>query len=124
MLEEESLKELEAKNAKFVHFIVSDASKAAQIISKLFQTRNMQIADSYNLYLYDTTLPVAKINRALWRMVLTLRKRISVRTLWRITSKRLQGVRGLLKLIKCEFWKLKRKHFVSFVVFAALLYGI
>ena len=65
LLEEESLKELEAKNAKFVHFIVSDASKAAQIISKLFQTRNMQIADSYNLYLYDTTLPVAKINRAL-----------------------------------------------------------
>lgn len=65
LLEEESLKELEAKNAKFVHFIVSDASKAAQIISKLFQTKNMQIADSYNLYLYDTTLPVAKINRAL-----------------------------------------------------------
>lgn len=49
LLEEESLKELEAKNAKFVHFIVSDASKAAQIISKLFQTRNMQIADSYNV---------------------------------------------------------------------------
>ena len=56
LLEEESLKELEAKNAKFVHFIVSDASKAAQIISKLFQTKNMQIADSYNLYLYDTCL--------------------------------------------------------------------
>lgn len=48
LLEEESLKELEAKNAKFVHFIVSDASKAAQIISKLFQTKNMQIADSCN----------------------------------------------------------------------------
>ena len=53
-----------------------------------------------------------------------LRKRIFVRTRWRITSRRLQGVRGLLKLIKCEFWKLKRKHFVSFVVFAALLFPI
>ena len=30
----------------------------------------------------------------------------------------------MLKLIKCEFWKLKRKHFVSFVVFAALLFPI
>lgn len=30
----------------------------------------------------------------------------------------------MLKLIKCEFWKLKRKKFVSFVVFAALLFPI
>ena len=65
LLEEESLKELEEKNAKFVHFIVSDAKKAAQLICNLFQTRNMQIADNYNLYLYDTSLPVAKINRTL-----------------------------------------------------------
>lgn len=65
LLEEESLKELEEKNAKFVHFIVSDAKKAAQLIGNLFQTRNMQIADNYNLYLYDTSLPVAKINRTL-----------------------------------------------------------
>lgn len=30
----------------------------------------------------------------------------------------------MLKLIRCEFWKLWRKHFVSFVVFAALLFPI
>ena len=30
----------------------------------------------------------------------------------------------MLKLIKCEFMKLKRKKFVSFVVFAALLFPI
>ncbi len=65
LLEEESLKELEEKNAKFVHFIVSDAKKSAQIIGNLFQTRNMQVADNYSLYLYDTSLPVAKINRTL-----------------------------------------------------------
>ena len=63
LLEEESLKELEEKNAKFVHFIISDAKKAAQLISNLFQTKNMRIADNYNLYLYDTSLPVAKMNR-------------------------------------------------------------
>ena len=56
---------MEEKNAKFVHFIVSDAKKAAQLIGNMFQTRNMQIADNYNLYLYDTSLPVAKINRTL-----------------------------------------------------------
>lgn len=33
-------------------------------------------------------------------------------------------MRGLLKLIKCEFWKLKRKKFVLFVVFAALLFPL
>lgn len=30
----------------------------------------------------------------------------------------------MLKLIKCEFWKLKRKKFVQFVIFAALLFPI
>lgn len=30
----------------------------------------------------------------------------------------------MLKLIKCEFWKLKRKRFVSFVIFSALLFPI
>lgn len=63
-MEEESLKELEAKNAKFIHFCVSDAQKAAQIIAATFQSRNTQLADANNLYLYDTALPVAKINRA------------------------------------------------------------
>lgn len=63
LLEEESLKELEEKNAKFVHFIISDAKKAAQLIGNLFHTKNMRIADNYNLYLYDTSLSVAKMNR-------------------------------------------------------------
>ena len=43
---------------------------------------------------------------------------------WRIISNGLPEVRGLLKLIRCEFWKLRRKRFVSFVVFAALLFPI
>lgn len=65
LLEEESLKELEEKNAKYVHFITSNAKKAAQVIESLFQTKNVKITDEYNLYLYDTVLPVAKINRTL-----------------------------------------------------------
>lgn len=65
LLEEESLKELEEKNAKYIHFITSNAKKAAQVIESLFQTKNVKITDEYNLYLYDTVLPVAKINRTL-----------------------------------------------------------
>lgn len=30
----------------------------------------------------------------------------------------------MLNLIKCELWKLKRKHFIAFVIFAALLFPI
>ena len=56
---------LEEKNAKYIHFITSNAKKAAQVIESLFQTKNVKITDEYNLYLYDTVLPVAKINRTL-----------------------------------------------------------
>ena len=59
LLEEESLKELEAKNAKFIHFCVSDAQKAAKIIAATFHSKDFRL-----LYLYDMTLPVEKINRS------------------------------------------------------------
>ena len=39
-------------------------------------------------------------------------KPVSVMTVWRITLKGLQGVRGLLKCILAEFMKVKRKKFV------------
>ena len=63
LLEEESLKALESKNAKYIHFCVSDAQKAAQIIAATFQSKNIQLMNGNNLYLYDTALPVARINR-------------------------------------------------------------
>ena len=64
ILEEESLKELEAKNAKFIHFCVSDAQKAAKIIAATFHSKDFRLTDANNLYLYDMTLPVEKINRS------------------------------------------------------------
>ncbi len=66
LLEEESLEELEAKNTKFIHFLVSDARQAAQIIFTEFNNKNMQVVDGNNLYLYDTTLPTDVINRLLF----------------------------------------------------------
>ena len=66
LLDEESLEELEAKNTKFIHFLVSDARQAAQIILTEFNNKNMQVVDGNNLYLYDTTLPTDVINRLLF----------------------------------------------------------
>ena len=66
LLEEESLEELEAKNTKFIHFLVSDERQAAQIIFTEFNNKNMQVVDGNNLYLYDTTLPTDVINRLLF----------------------------------------------------------
>ena len=63
LLEEESLKELEEKNAKYIHFCVSNAQKAAQVIASSFGSKKVQVSDGNNLYLYDTDLPVEKINR-------------------------------------------------------------
>lgn len=64
LLEEESLKELEAKNAKFILFCVSDAQKAAKIIAATFHSKDFRLTDANNLYLYDMTLPVERINRS------------------------------------------------------------
>lgn len=64
LLEEESLKELETKNAKFIHFCVSDAQKAAKIIAATFHSKDFRLTDANNLYLYDMTLPVERINRS------------------------------------------------------------
>lgn len=64
LLEEESLKELEAKNTKFIHFCVSDAQKAAKIIAATFHSKDFRLTDANNLYLYDMTLPVERINRS------------------------------------------------------------
>ena len=64
LLEEESLKELEEKNEKYIHFCVSEAQKAAQIITRAFRSNNFRLADGNNLYLYDTDLPVANLTRA------------------------------------------------------------
>mgnify|MGYP003174122269 FL=1 len=56
LLEEESLKELEAKNA--------NAQKAAKTIAATFHSKDFRLTDANNLYLYDMTLPVEKINRS------------------------------------------------------------
>lgn len=63
LLEEESLLELERKNARFVHFAVSDSEQAAALISNHFHTTDFYCRDGYNLCLYDLTIPTEEVNR-------------------------------------------------------------
>ncbi|MCO0815335.1 ABC transporter ATP-binding protein [Lactococcus lactis] len=63
LLEEGSLEELEQKNNKYIHFIVSDTSEAARILENEFQISDFQIIDNKQLKIYDTSLSVATINR-------------------------------------------------------------
>lgn len=62
LLEEESLAELERKNSKYIHFVVSDATQAARIVERNFHTRNFAVEDDHSLRIYDTRLQVSAIN--------------------------------------------------------------
>lgn len=64
LLEEESIAELEQKNSKYIHFVVSDAAQASRIIEKDFNTRNFAVENDYSLRIYDTDLSVSAINRS------------------------------------------------------------
>lgn len=64
LLEEESLEELEEKNSKYIHFLVSDAAQAARLIERDFHTRNFSVENDHSLRIYDTALPVSAINRS------------------------------------------------------------
>lgn len=63
LLEEESLAELEQKNGKYIHFVVSDTAQAARILERNFRIKNFIVENDYSLRLYDCNLPVAVLNR-------------------------------------------------------------
>ncbi|MEK3914243.1 ABC transporter ATP-binding protein [Paenibacillus sp. FSL H7-0331] len=63
LLEEGSLKELEQKNSKYIHFMVSDTAQAVRLLEKNFNTSNFYVENNYSLRLHDTTLPIAAIIR-------------------------------------------------------------
>ena len=122
--EEESLKELEAKNAKFIHFCVSDAQKAAKIIAATFHSKDFRLTDANNLYLYDMTLPVERINRSFVESGIEIQEVHLCEDTLEDYFKKITGGEGLLNLIRCEFWKLKRKMFVQLVLAASFLFPI
>jgi len=63
LLEQESLVNLEEKNEKYLHFIISDPSQAARILEKNFNTKNFTVEQGNSLRIYEDHLPAALLNR-------------------------------------------------------------
>ena len=61
LLKELSLSELERRNSKYVHFILSDTAQAARILEEEFHESHFTIQDDHNLQLHNFDLPVAKV---------------------------------------------------------------
>lgn len=64
LLEEGSLEELEARNGKYIHFVVSYIGQASRILERKFKTTNFIIEKENSLRLYDLDISVASINRS------------------------------------------------------------
>lgn len=63
LLEQESLVNLEEKNEKYLHFIISDPFQAARILEKNFNTKNFTVEQGNSLRIYEDHLPAALLNR-------------------------------------------------------------
>ncbi|MBE5994461.1 MAG: ABC transporter ATP-binding protein [Paenibacillaceae bacterium] len=63
LLEQESLVNLEEKNGRYLHFIISDPSQAARILEKNFNTKNFTVEQGNSLRIYEDHLPAALLNR-------------------------------------------------------------
>jgi len=65
LLEENTMAELNKKNRKYILLQVSDVSKAAIILERQFNQKDYSIQDEQTLRLYDTSLNIGAINKAL-----------------------------------------------------------
>ena len=61
LLEEDSLAELEQRNSKYIHLILSDAAQAARILESSFHEDNFSIQNDHDLRIYNLDLPVNKL---------------------------------------------------------------
>lgn len=65
LLEEDSMLALEQKNRKYVLLQVSDIPKAALILERQFGIKEYSVQDDHALRIYDTSLDMAAVNKAL-----------------------------------------------------------
>lgn len=65
LLEESTMRELENKNRKCILLHVSDVSKAALILEQQFHLTEYSVQDQQTIRIYDTSLDMAEINKAL-----------------------------------------------------------
>lgn len=65
LLEESSMEELKQKNGRYILLQVSDVSKATLILERQFGLKDYSVQDDKTLRLYDTSLDMGEINKAL-----------------------------------------------------------
>lgn len=65
LLEESSMEELEKRNSKCISLQVSDVPKTSLILERQFHLKDYTVQDDHTLQLYNTTLDMAAINKAL-----------------------------------------------------------
>ncbi|WMM23580.1 ABC transporter ATP-binding protein [Tissierella sp. MB52-C2] len=65
LLEENSLAELQKKNSKYIQLQVSDTAKATLVLERRFSVKEYSVQDDHTLRIYNTTLDMAEINKAL-----------------------------------------------------------
>lgn len=65
LLEESSMSELEKKNGKYILLQVTDVPKASLILEQQFGLKDYSVQDDNTLRLYDTTLDMGAVNKAL-----------------------------------------------------------
>ncbi|MBO4290515.1 MAG: ABC transporter ATP-binding protein [Lachnospiraceae bacterium] len=65
LLEENSLKELEKKNSKYILLEVSDTQKASGILKDKFNLKDYAASEDHIIRIYDTAVDMAAVNKAL-----------------------------------------------------------
>lgn len=65
LLEESSMTELEKKNRRYILLQVSDIPKASLILERHFGLKDYSVQDDHTLRIYDTSLDIAAVNKAL-----------------------------------------------------------
>ena len=65
LLEESIMEELQKKNSRYILLQVSDVSKAVILLEQQFAVEAYSVEDDHSLRLYDTSLDMAAINKAL-----------------------------------------------------------
>ncbi len=87
-----------------------------------FHETHFSIQDDHNLRLHNMELPVGKIVTAFVENGLEVSEAHTCEESLEDYFKRVTGAKELLKLIKCEFWKLKRKRLLYALMSLSLFF--
>lgn len=65
LLEESSMEELQKRNSRYILLQVSDVPKAVTLLERQFAVQDYSVEDDHTLRLYNTSLDMAAVNKAL-----------------------------------------------------------